>query len=94
MLFPEIPTMKEGGLEFINISAWTGIFAPKGTPPEIVAKLADTVRQALSEPEMRERLAGIGFETQWIGPVDFGKHVKDDMELWATVTREAGIERQ
>lgn len=93
-LFPEIPTMKEGGLEFINISAWTGIFAPKGTSPEIVAKLSEAVRQALSEPEVREHLAGIGFETQWIGPVDFGKHVREDMELWATVTREAGIERQ
>jgi tripartite-type tricarboxylate transporter receptor subunit TctC len=93
-LFPEIPTMKEGGLAFINISAWTGIFAPKGTPPEIITKLSETVRQALSEPEVRERLAGIGFETQWVGPTDFGKHVKDDMELWANVTREAGIERQ
>jgi tripartite-type tricarboxylate transporter receptor subunit TctC len=93
-LFPEIQTMKEGGLAFINISAWTGIFAPKGTPPEIITKLSETVRQTLSEPEVRERLAGIGFETQWVGPADFGKHVKDDMELWATVTREAGIERQ
>jgi tripartite-type tricarboxylate transporter receptor subunit TctC len=86
--------MKEGGLEFINISAWTGIFAPKGTPPGIVTKLSEAVREALSDPEVRERLAGIGFETQWVGPVDFGKHVKDDMDLWATVTREAGIERQ
>jgi putative tricarboxylic transport membrane protein len=93
-LFPEIPTMKEGGLAFVDISAWSGFFAPKGTPPEIVAKLADAVKQALSEPEVRERLAGIGFETQWVGPVDFGKHVKDDMELWATATKEAGIERQ
>ena len=94
VLFPEIPTMKESGLEFINISAWTGIFAPKGTPPEIVAKLADTVREALTDPGTRERLAGIGFETHWVGPAEFGKHVKDDMELWATVTKEAGIERQ
>jgi tripartite-type tricarboxylate transporter receptor subunit TctC len=94
VLFPEIPTMKEGGLAFVDISAWSGFFAPKGTPPEIVAKLADAVKQALSEPEVRERLAGIGFETQWVGPVDFGKHVSEDMELWATATKEAGIERQ
>lgn len=69
-------------------------FCSKGTPPEIVAKLADTVREALSDPAVRERLASIGFETKWIGPVDFGKHVRDDMELWATATKEVGIERQ
>ena len=39
-------------------------------------------------------MRAIGFEVQWIGPADFVKHVKDDMELWATATREAGIERQ
>jgi len=92
--FPEIPTMKEGGLAFINISAWTGLFAPKGTPAEIVAKLSEGVREVLAEPEIQSRLADIGFEVQWIGPAGFAKHVKDDMELWATTTREAGIERQ
>jgi tripartite-type tricarboxylate transporter receptor subunit TctC len=92
--FPEIPTMKEGGLAFINISAWTGLFAPRDTPPEVVAKLSEGIRAVLGEAEIRSRLADIGFETQWVGPVDFAKHVKDDMELWATTTREAGIERQ
>jgi tripartite-type tricarboxylate transporter receptor subunit TctC len=93
-LFPDIPTMKEGGVDFIDISAWTGLFAPKDTPPEIVAKLADGLREVLAEPEMRSRLADIGFEAHWIGPAEFAKHVKDDMNLWATATREAGIERQ
>ncbi|UFW48112.1 MULTISPECIES: Bug family tripartite tricarboxylate transporter substrate binding protein [Bradyrhizobium] len=93
-LFPDIPTMKEGGLAFINISAWSGLFAPKDTPPEIVARLAEGVREVLAEPEIRKRLADIGFEAQWIGPAEFAKHVKDDMDLWATTTREAGIERQ
>jgi len=92
--FPQIPTMKEGGLDFINISAWTGLFAPKDTPPEIVAKLSEGVREVLGEAEIRSRLADIGFEAQWVGPVEFAKHVKDDMELWAAATREAGIERQ
>jgi tripartite-type tricarboxylate transporter receptor subunit TctC len=93
-LFPDIPTMKEGGVDFIDISAWTGLFAPRDTPPEIVAKLADGLRGVLAEPEMRSRLADIGFEAHWIGPAEFAKHVKDDMSLWATATREAGIERQ
>lgn len=93
-LFPQIPTMKEGGVAFINISAWSGLFAPKDTPPEIVAKLADGVREVLAEPEIKNRLADIGFEIQWMAPADFAKHVRDDIELWATTTKEAGIERQ
>ncbi|MFB6459644.1 Bug family tripartite tricarboxylate transporter substrate binding protein [Bradyrhizobium tunisiense] len=92
--FPKIPTMKEGGLEFINISAWTGLFAPKGTPSEVVAKLSEGVREVLAEPEIKSRLADIGFEVQWTGPADFAQHVKDDIELWAATTKEAGIERQ
>jgi tripartite-type tricarboxylate transporter receptor subunit TctC len=80
--------------DLAGVSAWTGLFAPKDTPPEIVAKLSEGVREVLAEPEIRSRLADIGFETQWIGPAEFAKHVKDDMELWATTTREAGIERQ
>jgi tripartite-type tricarboxylate transporter receptor subunit TctC len=92
--FPEIPTMKEGGLEFIDISAWTGLFAPKDTPPGIVATLSEGVREVLGEAAIRSRLAEIGFEARWVGSVDFAKHVRSDMELWATATREAGIERQ
>lgn len=93
-LFPEIPTMKEGGLEFFKISAWTGLFAPKNTPPAIIATLSAAVRDVLNEPEMRSRLADIGFEAQWLGPTDFATHVKDDINLWAVLTKEAGIERQ
>jgi tripartite-type tricarboxylate transporter receptor subunit TctC len=93
-LFPDIPTMKEGGVAFIKISAWSGLFAPKDTPPEIVAKLSEAVRELLAEPEIRKRLADIGFEVQWIGPAGFAKHLKDDIELWSTTTKEAGIERQ
>lgn len=93
-LFPQIPTMKEGGVAFINISAWSGLFAPKDTPPEIVAKLSEGVREVLAEPEIKSRLADIGFEVQWMAPSDFTRHLKDDIELWATTTKEAGIERQ
>jgi tripartite-type tricarboxylate transporter receptor subunit TctC len=93
-LFPEIPTMKEGGLEFFKISAWTGMFAPRDTPPAIVATLAAAVQQVMNEPEMRKRLADIGFEAQWLGPTEFAAHVKDDINLWAALTKEAGIEPQ
>ncbi|CAN7347329.1 tripartite tricarboxylate transporter substrate binding protein [Bosea sp. LjRoot9] len=94
VLFPSIPSMTEEGVQLFDLSAWTGVFAPKGTPPEIVSKLADTLHQVLDEPDMRKRLAAIGFEAQWLGPKPFSQHVSDDLDLWANLTREAGIERQ
>jgi tripartite-type tricarboxylate transporter receptor subunit TctC len=93
-LFSELPSMHEQGLDFRNLSAWTGLFAPKGTPPEAVEKLSGLLREVLAEPATRQRLADIGFEAQWIAPEEFAERLAADIELWAMLTKEAGIERQ
>jgi len=93
-LFSELPSMQEHGLDFRNLSAWTGLFAPKNAPQEVVEKLSESLRQILTDPAVRQRLAEIGFEAQWIAPKEFAEHLAADIELWATLTKEAGIERQ
>lgn len=93
-LFSELPSVQEQGLDFRNLSAWTGLFAPRGTAPEVVEKLSGALREILAEPAIRQRLAEIGFEAQWIAPKEFSERVAADIELWATLTKEAGIERQ
>ena len=93
-LFSDLPSMQEQGLDFRNLSAWTGLFAPKNTSPEVVEKLSELLREILAEPSVRQRLAEIGFEAQWIAPKEFAERVAADIELWATLTKEAGIERQ
>lgn len=93
-LFPELPSMKEAGIDLFDLSAWTGIFAPTGTPPKVIAKLSDALRGVLAEPAVRESLAKIGFEAKWTGPKDFSARVSGDADLWVTLTKEAGIERQ
>lgn len=93
-LFSELPSMQEQGLDFRNLSAWTGLFAPKNAPPEVVEKLSELLREIMAEPPIRQRLAEIGFEAQWIAPKEFAERVAADIELWATLTKEAGIERQ
>jgi len=87
----ELPTIHEQGLDFGNLSAWTGVFAPKGTPPEVVEKLSESLREILAEPATRQRLAEIGFETQWLSSKAFADHVAAEIELWAKLTKEAGI---
>jgi tripartite-type tricarboxylate transporter receptor subunit TctC len=93
-LLSELPTMQEQGIDFGNLSAWTGMFAPKGTPPEMVEKLAQSLRDILAEPAVRQRLAEIGFEAQWLPSKQFADFVAAEIELWAVLTKEAGIERQ
>ena len=93
-LFSELPSVQEQGLDFRNLSAWTGLFAPRGTAPEVVEKLSGALREILAEPAIRQRLAEIGFEAQWIAPKEFSERVAADIELWTTLTKEAGIERQ
>jgi tripartite-type tricarboxylate transporter receptor subunit TctC len=93
-LFAELPSMQEQGIDFRNLSAWTGLFAPKNAPPEVVEKLSGLLREILAEAPVRQRLAEIGFEAQWIAPKEFAERLAADIELWATLTREAGIERQ
>ena len=56
---PNVPTAKEAGVNY-EMSVWAGLFAPKGTPPEVIAKLADALDKALDEPAVRERLAQLG----------------------------------
>jgi tripartite-type tricarboxylate transporter receptor subunit TctC len=93
-LFPDLPSMKESGIDLFDIMAWTGFFAPKGTPPEIVAQLAEALHRVMDDPDIRKGLAQIGFEAKWAGPAAFGEHVAHDLDLWVRLTKEAGIEQQ
>jgi tripartite-type tricarboxylate transporter receptor subunit TctC len=61
------------------------MFAPKGAPPEAIEKLSGSLREIMAEPAIRQRLAEIGFEAQWIAPKEFAKRIAADIELWATL---------
>lgn len=93
-LLSELPSIQEQGVDLGNLSAWTGLFAPKGTPPDVIETLSAAVRDILAEPAVRQRLAEIGFEEQWLNASDFAAFVAAENQTWAALTREAGIERQ
>jgi tripartite-type tricarboxylate transporter receptor subunit TctC len=93
-LLAELPSIQEQGVDLGNVSAWTGLFAPKGTPPDVIEKLSGALRDILAEPAIRQRLAEIGFEEQWLDARQFGAFVAAENQTWAALTKEAGIERQ
>jgi tripartite-type tricarboxylate transporter receptor subunit TctC len=90
--FPEIPTMAEAGLpEYKHDGGWFGMFAPAGTPAEVVDKLWREVRTAMQNPEVRTRLNNIGVEPVADSPADFKKFVQSEIKAYAEQARMAGI---
>lgn len=89
---PEIRTIAEQGYPGFDVSLWFGLFAPAGTPPEVVARLANETQATLATSESKERLIKLGLDSYpAISPAAFGEEVKADVTKWANVIREANI---
>jgi tripartite-type tricarboxylate transporter receptor subunit TctC len=91
---PDIPTFVEMGLPALTYSGWYGLFAPKGTPKDIIAKLNVATVQALADPALRSRLVDLGveiFPRERQTPEALGALVKADAEKWWPIIKELGI---
>ena len=89
-LLPIVPTISESGLKGFDVSTWFGIFAPAGTPPELVNKLNVEVVRILHTNEMRERLAALGAEPAGNKPDDFLAFIKAEIPKYAKVIKASG----
>jgi tripartite-type tricarboxylate transporter receptor subunit TctC len=88
---PDIPTLAESGLPDFDVSAWTGLFVPAGTPRDIVERLnAETVRIA-SDKDYAAVIRSLGTDVASSSPEQFGKFVHDDVARWTEVIKRAGI---
>jgi tripartite-type tricarboxylate transporter receptor subunit TctC len=89
---PELPTVAEAGYPGFDVFAWFAYFAPAGTPREIVNRLATDIARVQQMPEIRERLASQGIETDATGtPEAFAAFLKKDFELWDKLIKQQGI---
>jgi tripartite-type tricarboxylate transporter receptor subunit TctC len=91
---PNVPTTKEGGLPEYEVSAWNAVFAPKGTPPDITAKLVDALDKSLSDETTRKRLLELGGiipEGADRGPQALQKLVETEVARWTPVLKAAGV---
>jgi tripartite-type tricarboxylate transporter receptor subunit TctC len=91
---PEIPTLAEAGVEGVNVQQWWGVFAPAGTPDEIVAKINAHINQVLESDETKEFLGRDGGEPWPMTPEEFDAHVDEELQKWAAIAEEAGISAQ
>ena len=89
-ILPEVPTLKESGINLV-MALWYGVFAPAGTPKEIVARLSASINKAAYAPDIKQRLLDQGAEPVGNSQEEFGAMVKDEVAKWAEVVRAAGI---
>jgi tripartite-type tricarboxylate transporter receptor subunit TctC len=97
LVAPELPTVDEAGLPEFHISVWHGLWAPKGTPKDVVAKLNSAVVEALADANVRARFVDIGQE---IYPLDqqtpnaLAALQKAEIEKWWPIIKAAGIKAE
>ena len=88
---PEQPTIAESGLTGYEVKNWYGIFAPRGTPKEIVTKLNAEIVKILNMPDVKESLSLQGAEPSTSTPQEFAAYVKDETEKWAKIVKYSGV---
>jgi tripartite-type tricarboxylate transporter receptor subunit TctC len=87
---PDVPTLAEAGLAGYEVGSWQGVFAPAGTPPEIVRRLNVEMVKIINMPDVRDKLIGLGAEPVANTPEEFSALVKTEVVKWAGVVKQSG----
>jgi tripartite-type tricarboxylate transporter receptor subunit TctC len=87
---PDVPTLAEAGLAGYEIGSWQGVFAPAGTPPEIVKRLNTEMVRIINLPDVKEKLLGLGAEPVGNTSEEFTVFVKAEVVKWGDVVRKSG----
>lgn len=90
--FPEVPTLVELGFTNFDVRDWQGLVVPAKTPRPVIDRLASEVARVLEQPEVKERIAGIGMEpVADSSPEAFAALIRSELPRWAKIVREAGV---
>jgi tripartite-type tricarboxylate transporter receptor subunit TctC len=91
---PDVPTMAEAGYAEVEGESWFAVAVPSGTPKEIIALLNREIVKIMALPEIKKRLATLGFDPIASSPEEFGAQIRTDSEKWAKVIRAANIKAE
>jgi tripartite-type tricarboxylate transporter receptor subunit TctC len=90
-MLPGVKPVAEQGVPGFDVVAWDALFAPRGTPADVVQKMSEHVQQVVQRPDMRTRLMEIGVEPLSMGPAQLGTFVKDERRKWGDIIKAADI---
>ena len=88
--FPNVPTSVEGGVPTYQVATWYGLWAPKGTPKDLVDRMTAEVTKALNSPELKEQWTNLGSETPTLTGSAFGDFVGAEIKRWSEVVKVSG----
>lgn len=91
---PDAPTLQEGGVKGFEVKVWHGVYAPKGTPPEVIAKFNEALRAALKDPAFTQKMAELGAEiVPEAKQTPEGLHtwLQSEVDKWGPIIRKAGV---
>jgi tripartite-type tricarboxylate transporter receptor subunit TctC len=91
---PDVPTMAEAGYPAIEGEAWFAMVTPAGVPKDVIALLHREIVKALAQPDVKQRLAALGFDAVGSTPEELAATIKSDAIKWGKVIRDAGIKPQ
>ena len=88
---PELPAVAESGLPGYEAVGWFGLLAPAVTPRDLVARISVDANKVLADPDVRQKMLGLGAEPSGNSPEQFARFIRDDQAKWAKLMRERGI---
>ena len=91
VVFPNVPTFAEAGVQGVELNSWVGVLAPANTPDAIIRQLNAEINAVLGEPEVKTQLQGYGIIAASGSSADFAAEIKRDFDLYGPVTKQAGI---
>ena len=91
---PELGTVQEGGVADYDVVSWNALFAPAGTPPEIVKTLNAALQDILADADVKKRLLELGIEAKAGTPEALADRLRSDIDKWQKVIEKAGIQKQ
>jgi len=90
-LLPDVPTLKEQGVEGVDVQQWYAIFAPANTPKDVVQKLNQALNKVLTEKDTIKRLEDHGADVETSTPEQLAELVKSDLAKWQGVVQKAKL---
>jgi tripartite-type tricarboxylate transporter receptor subunit TctC len=93
-ILPDVPTTIEAGVPGYDYLSWLSFVAPAGTPREVIVKLNGEINRILQDPEVRQKLNGLGMSPVGGTPEELGAHIKKQVEVWTKVIQVSGAKAE
>ena len=91
---PDVPTLAEAGLPGVQVAAIGGLFAPKGTPKDVVEKISDATRKVLANPEVVKRFAAVETDPLNVAIPAFNEMLRKEAEVWSPLVRQLDLKQE